>query len=178
MLQHSRWPVLPVPACPDQALLNGLPCSFRIRWHCVCFTGEFDSTPGTEAEAEAAASSSTAEDIAQRVAAAAAMAEGSEDTLSAAARAALASATAPNLPGPRGADMDGEWISFVAEEARSFEATGKMVKMVPPPPRNEGRVMQVARLLKGLGFRVVIECSLMLKGAALNYNVYGRKAEA
>jgi hypothetical protein len=39
-----------------------------------------------------------------------------------------------------------------------------------PPPRDEGRVMVVAMLLRDQGFRVVVECSL---GLPLNYSVYG-----
>lgn len=39
-----------------------------------------------------------------------------------------------------------------------------------PPPRDEGRVMVVAKLLQQQGFRVVIECSL---GLPMNYTVYG-----
>jgi hypothetical protein len=40
-------------------------------------------------------------------------------------------------------------------------------------------VIAVARLLKALGFRVVVECCMLpaVGGSAGNYNVYARRAE-
>jgi hypothetical protein len=45
------------------------------------------------------------------------------------------------------------------------------------PPTDGGRVMAVACLLKAVGFRVVVECCMLVDGVPVNYNVYARRAE-
>jgi hypothetical protein len=80
-------------------------------------------------------------------------------------------------------DVDGHWISFVhgalsthvSNAADESSSAGQTVLQVAAPPRPDGRVMAIARLLMGLGFRVVIECSLVLAGAPSSYNVFARR---
>jgi hypothetical protein len=79
-------------------------------------------------------------------------------------------------------DIDDHWISFVRGGALptgaaddSSSSAGQAAVQPAAPPRPDGRVMAVARLLKGLGFRVVIERSMVLAGAPSSYNVYARR---
>lgn len=83
------------------------------------------------------------------------------------------------LPGPRTAkDIDGVRISYHplpikppgAEPSQMDPAVlAALAQTQLPPPRDEGRVMAVARLLRDQGFTVVMECPL---GLPLNYTVY------
>jgi hypothetical protein len=79
-------------------------------------------------------------------------------------------------------DIDGHWISFLHGNAlptgAADDSSSAGQSAVPPAAlRPDGRVMAVARLLKGLGFRVVIECSMILEGAPSSYNVYARRPQ-
>jgi hypothetical protein len=51
-------------------------------------------------------------------------------------------------------------------------AAAALAQLCVPPPRDEGRVMAIARMLRDLGFRVVVECPF---GLPLNYSVYARR---
>jgi hypothetical protein len=86
-------------------------------------------------------------------------------------------------------DIDGHWISFVPGDlpthcstaagtgGASIAGPGQPAMQLQPavPPRPDGRVVAVARMLKELGLRVVIECCMILEGAPSSYNVYARR---
>jgi hypothetical protein len=48
---------------------------------------------------------------------------------------------------------------------------------VPQPKFGTLVVMAVVRLLTGLGFKVVVECCMVLAGAPSSYNVYARRPQ-
>eukprot|EP00882_Tetradesmus_deserticola_P008698 GHRQ01009172.1.p1 GENE.GHRQ01009172.1~~GHRQ01009172.1.p1 ORF type:complete len:425 (+),score=86.47 GHRQ01009172.1:136-1410(+) len=91
---------------------------------------------------------------------------------------ARASGPQPESPaGQRRSDIDGDWISFWPRDLPSRDTRGRPLMQAAAPPRHDGRVMAVARMLKGLGFKVVVECCMLLQGVPVNYNVYARRPE-
>lgn len=68
------------------------------------------------------------------------------------------------LPGPRGAGIDGEWITYVPESDAGHKV---------PPPRDGGRTMQVCELLNKVGFKATVCCPL---GFTANYSVSAVRA--
>lgn len=64
--------------------------------------------------------------------------------------------------------VNGKVVNAAAAPAEGINGESGLTML--PPPRDEGRVMVIARMLRDLGFTVVIECSL---GLPMNYTVYG-----
>ncbi|KAF6264767.1 S-adenosyl-L-methionine-dependent methyltransferase [Scenedesmus sp. NREL 46B-D3] len=105
------------------------------------------------------------------------------DDLSPTAAAAAAGGACLAQPQPAllaaqpSADIDGHWISFLPRSLPSHDARGRPVMQAAAPPRHDGRVMAVARMLKGLGFKVVVDCCMLAEGVPVNHNVYALRPE-